>query len=368
MAPLPLRTAVICSLGVALTAAGGVFAADDTAQAMCQRVAEQLATAASGSLERIEAERTFTRTCIPLRCNDLQKRIARQSYTAADLREYESSCRGLRAPANDATCAASLRVLLHVDRAGATTLQQQRDAFAASCPAWTVPPAARFVDDTLADAHLYAHPFTDLAPGDPLHDAAVELFRRGIISGGSDGSLRPYDGVTRAEALKMALVGCGVPTDPLGTEPFMDVSASDWFSDYVRTGVRAGVVRTSTAGRQLFRPHAGVNRAEFYALLSRACLVPDLAPPRFADVSGEEWFAPSAGNAQFMGLLDARLPFSPAGAVTRGDVLTALYSFFRYRDGLPPSCSATPPQTCVWRDTLGRLHLSQTTLGGDSTP
>ncbi len=86
--------------------------------------------------------------------------------------------------------------------------------------------------------------------------AASYLWHECAVSGKNDGGFHPYDTLTRAEALKIALVTFGLDKDCEGSlEPFVDVDSTDWFYGYVVCGVKYGIISTEYSG---FNPNQEV--------------------------------------------------------------------------------------------------------------
>jgi hypothetical protein len=107
-----------------------------------------------------------------------------------------------------------------------------------------------------------AHGFSDVAAGQPAVSWAAAA---GVVSGFGDGTFRPGDPVSRAQAVMMLWKAAGQPAAS-GTPPFSDVPANAWYA--------AGV--TWAAGNELlagfvdgtFRPTEPVSRAQITAWTS----------------------------------------------------------------------------------------------------
>jgi hypothetical protein len=87
----------------------------------------------------------------------------------------------------------------------------------------------------------------------------------GIVQGFSDGTFRPANNVTRAEALKIALETFGFDKDLIGDFEIthLDFSLNDWFASYVEMAKESNVV--SKMGR--FGGNNPINRADFVQLM-----------------------------------------------------------------------------------------------------
>lgn len=92
----------------------------------------------------------------------------------------------------------------------------------------------------------------------------------GILQGYADGSFKPNQAVTRAEALKIILVASGVEIEDANTN-FSDVRAGSWYEDYVAYAQENGIVNGYTDGT--FRPHQNITRAEIVKIIVKVMKV-----------------------------------------------------------------------------------------------
>lgn len=87
------------------------------------------------------------------------------------------------------------------------------------------------------------------------------------VDGYGDGTFRPANNVTRAEALKMTLNTFGYTLETEFPEPeLLDVNLGDWFVGYVFAASENGIIATD--GR--FGPMEDISRAEFMQLVYNA--------------------------------------------------------------------------------------------------
>jgi hypothetical protein len=102
----------------------------------------------------------------------------------------------------------------------------------------------------------------------------ITAVKHNIIEGYDDGTFRPDDPVNRAEALKILLLATGVtPLEDEDTteREFSDVPSDSWFSPYIERAVALDFIEGYEDGT--FRPGQSITRAEasklvFYLLLS----------------------------------------------------------------------------------------------------
>jgi len=89
-----------------------------------------------------------------------------------------------------------------------------------------------------------------------------ELKKRGVVQGFSKNEFRPKKSVNRAEFLKMVVAGLQIePKDiDLSVLNFADVELNKWFTPFVAWGVKNEVVRGYNDGT--FRPNNKITRAE----------------------------------------------------------------------------------------------------------
>lgn len=96
------------------------------------------------------------------------------------------------------------------------------------------------------------------------------LSRTGIIRGDENAAARPYDNVTRAEALTMVMRFIGLESDPAANQivNFSDVSADSWYYNTVMASYRRGII--SGDSETTFSPDRSVTREEITVMTARA--------------------------------------------------------------------------------------------------
>lgn len=143
------------------------------------------------------------------------------------------------------------------------------------------------------------------------------------LVGYADGTVRPEQSVTRAEAATIffRLMLDDYRAEYWATEnSFTDVSAGDWYNNAVSTCAKAGLLGGYADGT--FRPNATITRAEFAAIASR--FLSDDAPgyDYFTDTVGH-WAYVEVARAVYSGWLkgEGRL-FRPDDELTRSEIVT----------------------------------------------
>ena len=202
-----------------------------------------------------------------------------------------------------------------------------------SCPGglWGEAPVATYADHVLTAPEFFRNPFTDTSLSTTAGKAAMELSRRGVISGFPDGTFRGSLSVNRAQAAKFLLVTrYGESGDVKNDGKFSDVPDGQWFTPYVLKAARKGIIVGYGSG--LFKPENPVNTAEFLKMFSRAFGLPQKLPFSYKDVKQDDWFAPYAGIAQKYSLFPLRKTLlRPDQELTRNDVAIAIYEYLKRR-------------------------------------
>lgn len=97
-----------------------------------------------------------------------------------------------------------------------------------------------------------ASPWSDL-PDSLLDSYGVSVSQvAGISSGYPDGSFRPYQSITRAQFVKMAVATFDIPLLNPPTPTFRDVPRGHFYYQYIEGAYAAGL--TNGIGRQPLRP------------------------------------------------------------------------------------------------------------------
>jgi hypothetical protein len=94
----------------------------------------------------------------------------------------------------------------------------------------------------------------------------------GIIQGYPDGFFRPASAVNRVEALKMAMNMTDIEVKDSLMIEFGDVFPTDWFSRYVQTAYREGILEAEQ--NRNFFPGEFITRAEAAKIIVRTFIEP----------------------------------------------------------------------------------------------
>lgn len=172
--------------------------------------------------------------------------------------------------------------------------------------------------------------FPDVPMGSKYYVAVEHFHSAEIIQGYEDGTFRPDQEATRAEALKIILLSSQIEIDEaIIGNVFPDVTEDDWFYDYVKAAKNLEIVEGYDDGN--FKPHQTQNIAETLKmiLLTNNVAVEDVADGTsiFPDVTGELWFAPYALYAKEKNIIEPQSDgnLNAGRGVTRGELIELMY-------------------------------------------
>ncbi len=111
--------------------------------------------------------------------------------------------------------------------------------------------------------------FPDVKESDWFYDYVRKAFNKKIIKGYEDGSFKPANNITAAEALKIILVSfdSSLP-EKVSSSPYQDVAPSDWYAPFIEYGKLKQFIESFDDGT--FRPNRDITRGEFSEILYRA--------------------------------------------------------------------------------------------------
>lgn len=154
-------------------------------------------------------------------------------------------------------------------------------------------------------------------------DYIVELVAQGYMEGYDDGTFRPDYNMNRAEFVKTLLTSLNfeIP-EAASTSPFTDVAKSAWYARYVEVAKEEDITDGYDDGT--FRPGENITRAEAVKMLLEGAEIDleEIEENPFSDVEMEEWYAPYVLMAYNLGIVsgyeDGR--FGINDPITRGQV------------------------------------------------
>ena len=233
------------------------------------------------------------------------------------------------------------------------------DAFVARIATGSPPPTPTAVPQATATPGATATPcplsFADVHPTDYFYQPVLYLACNGVISGYADGTFRPYNNTTRAQMVKIVVLGFGRPVatpTPTGAYTFTDVPPNAPFFAMIETAAADGIISGYACGgagepcdaqqRPYFRPNADVTRGQLAKIDVVAAgwdLRPLLPPGTFEDVVPGSAFYDYVETAVCHGVIsgyacggpgepcdaDHRPYFRPGNSATRGQIAKIVY-------------------------------------------
>lgn len=204
---------------------------------------------------------------------------------------------------------------------------------------------ATFLFIPLAFAQEPAGPFSDVPPESQFFLPVNFLKEQNFVAGFSDGSFRPENLVSRAEALAMIFKVNGICSDNATTtaqqkkikKPFRDVKKSAWFFDLVREAKKRKIV-TGT-GDSRFRPNEPVKLAEALRMLFEAsdAEIEEVTAELPPGIASDKWYSKDMAYAVSETILTQQENggiFPPENILTRGQLSLLLYRFLKTQDSM----------------------------------
>jgi hypothetical protein len=168
--------------------------------------------------------------------------------------------------------------------------------------------------------------FTDLPDTDWSYSYVSYLYCAGAISGYADGTFQPNAGTTRAQLAKMLALAYQWPLLQPAIPSFYDVPTTSQFYVYIETARDRGIINGYPDGT--FRPNNPVTRAQAAKMLVLARGWLPLFPsyPTFTDVQPDAWEYGYVEMAASMGVVGGYVDstFRPGASVTRAQLCKML--------------------------------------------
>ena len=131
---------------------------------------------------------------------------------------------------------------------------------------------------------VFAAEFNDVTEGNTFYKEIEALSSAKVISGYKDGTFKPNNVVTRAQAAVMIGKAVGLSGE-LQDAPFDDVNADVTGAGYIASAAEKGIISGFTDGT--FRPYASVTRGQMAIFLNRAFKLAEAEENHFRDISPE---------------------------------------------------------------------------------
>lgn len=190
-------------------------------------------------------------------------------------------------------------------------------------------------------------PFSDIATGSEYFEALKFLKENGLVAGYSDGTFKPVQQVSRAEAVTLILRAINEQPKESLNAVFRDVTLDPWFAKFIYTAFQLGFVKGNPDGT--FKPDAPVNIAEFLTMLmvsANTDIDPQITVTLPQGISQTDWFAPFIQEAMKRNILENVDSIDPAKPLTRGEIAKMLYRLKQAElDSLVTPGGIEPPST-----------------------
>lgn len=166
--------------------------------------------------------------------------------------------------------------------------------------------------------------FTDVSEDAYYADAVLWAVANGVTYGTSATTFSPDMAVSRAQMVTFLWRAHGSP-EATGTNPFTDVSTSDYYYDAVRWAVANGVTNGTSA--TTFSPDMAVTRAQAVTFQWRAAGSPVVSGSSFDDVAADAYYGNAVTWAVANGITNGTsgTTFSPDVVVSRAQAVTFLW-------------------------------------------
>lgn len=168
------------------------------------------------------------------------------------------------------------------------------------------------------------NPFVDVSTSDYYYDAVLWAVENGVTNGTSATTFGPDMAVSRAQMVTFLWRAHGSPK-ATGTNPFTDVSTSDYYYDAVLWAVANGVTNGTSA--TTFSPDTAVTRSQAVTFQWRAAGSPVVSGSSFGDVATDAYYVNAVTWAVVNGITNGTggNTFSPDVVVSRAQAVTFLY-------------------------------------------
>lgn len=176
------------------------------------------------------------------------------------------------------------------------------------------------------NANAAAAKFKDVQSDAYFYEAVNNLHARNIISGYADGTFRPYEILTRAQAAKIIALALDLDTTNIKDPGFKDVSKENGAYKYIAALANKGIV---TGSKGEYKPNNPMTRAQMAKVISLSYNLQNENSQQlpFADVNQDDWFK-NYVEALFENQITSgttSTTFSPNKNVTRGQMVAFVY-------------------------------------------
>lgn len=187
-------------------------------------------------------------------------------------------------------------------------------------------------------AAVKTSPFKDVNTDHWAYKHIINLYDKKIISGYSDGTYKPSDVITRAEAASIIFSSCkrlmSSNFNAFYTKKFKDVPKTHWAYDEVTVIHNMGIVSGYTDGK--YKPNNKITRAEIAVMIRKMMDIISKPTIRwtksFTDVEEKHWAYTAINDLYNIGIISGKSSgkFAPKDLVTRAEVAVIVNSVFKY--------------------------------------
>jgi uncharacterized repeat protein (TIGR02543 family) len=170
------------------------------------------------------------------------------------------------------------------------------------------------------------NPFADVSDSDYYHDAVLWAVENGVTSGTTATAFSPDGICTRAQAVAFLWRAMGSPEPAFADCPFTDVSEDAYYYKAVLWAVENGITKGTSATD--FSPNDTVIRCQAMTFLWRAAELPaSVSANPFTDVSEDAYYYDAVLWAVEKNITQgvSAESFSPESPCTRAQIMTFLY-------------------------------------------
>jgi hypothetical protein len=174
-------------------------------------------------------------------------------------------------------------------------------------------------------------PFTDVKDPELIKYLSI-LNSKGIIKGYPDGTFKPRNNLTRAEAVALILRTMSINPQRYLKPTFSDVPRIHWAFNLIEEAYTRGIVTvlTSYISSYAFFPNNYTKRVEFTVMVMRALEFKFLETPNpFSDIDGDYFGFKEVLTAYNLGIIqgvnaNGKIYFYPSSSITRGEAVLIL--------------------------------------------
>lgn len=185
--------------------------------------------------------------------------------------------------------------------------------------------AAGTTDGSLAKSNN-SSTFKDVSAQETDSPYIYYIANKGIISGFPDGTYHPQDVLTRAQAAVVICKAISLKTPGVESTVFQDVPAGHWSSSYIDAAAKAGYIKGFPDGT--YKPDDKLTRAQAISLIMRICTKSERASlPILQDMDNQHWAAVDMGTAFSLGMIQTSQDgkqIYPDNEMTRSGMARAL--------------------------------------------